>query len=89
MIEAIKTSHLFGKNFYLAINTIFKTKRGGKRTFDYIKPFYEEGLDACIIQDIGVFYFLRERFPDLEIHISTQNSITNKLGAYFLKKGSL
>ena len=49
-------------------------------------PFYENGLDGVIIQDMGVFTFIREHFPGLELHASTQMTITGAYGASLLKK---
>lgn len=86
IIEAVKVSHLFGKKFYLAVNTILKEKEISRELFEYIKPLYENGLDACIIQDIGVFNFLHKYFPEMDIHISTQASITNYMGAKFYEE---
>ena len=53
--------------------------------FDYIKPYYEAGLDAVIVQDLGVFNVIRSIFPDLNIHASTQMTVTGSNGARILK----
>ena len=57
-----------------------------KDLYSYLLPYYKRGLDAVIVQDIGVLQFVKEHFPDLPIHASTQMTITNVLGAEFLKK---
>ena len=46
-------------------------------------PLYEAGLDGVIIQDLGVWQFMRENFPDLELHASTQMTITGTEGALY------
>ena len=51
-----------------------------------MKPYYESGLDAVIVQDMGVFSYIRENFPDLDIHASTQMTVLGAEGAEFLKK---
>lgn len=86
IIEAIKISHLFGKKFYLAVNTLMKEKEIDKELYEYLGELYDNGLDACIIQDMGVFSFIKKYFPNLDIHISTQASITNVLGAKFFEQ---
>ena len=48
-------------------------------------PYYETGLDAVIVQDMGVMEFIKTHFPNLPIHTSTQMTITNVDGAKTLK----
>lgn len=38
----------------------------------FLKPFYEQGLDAVIVQDLGAVSVIRKHFPKLEIHASTR-----------------
>ena len=80
LIKAIDYVHLFGKKLYLTLNTLIK-EREFKYIYDFIKPFYEEGLDGVIIQDPGVAALLKERFPSLKLHASTQMSICTSYGA--------
>ena len=80
---AIRYAHLFGKKLYLTVNTLVKEEEL-KELPGYIRPFYEEGLDGVIIQDMGVFALLRECFPGLELHGSTQMTVTGARGARFL-----
>lgn len=84
--EAIRVSHFFGKKLFLAVNTVLKEDEISKELYDYVLSFYNEGLDACIVQDMGVFSFLRKFFPDMDLHISTQASITNVPGARFFEE---
>ncbi len=51
-----------------------------------MRPFYEAGLDGVIFQDVGVLEYFRENFPRLELHASTQMTITGAYGAAYLKK---
>lgn len=80
---AIRYAHLFGKKLYLTVNTLVKEHEISELP-EYIRPFYEEGLDGVIIQDMGVFALLRKCFPGLELHGSTQMTITGVRGAKFL-----
>ncbi len=83
---ALDYAHLHGKKAYLTLNTLIKNKEFNKDLFDYIKFYYENGLDAIIVQDFGVFNFVREFFPDLTIHASTQMAVCSELGAGYLKE---
>ncbi len=86
LLEAIDEVHLQGKKIYLTINTLLKEKELKNELYDYLLPYYTQGIDAVIVQDIGVLQFVREHFPDLPIHASTQMTITNLLGAKFLER---
>ena len=86
LLQAIDEVHLHGKKIYLTINTLLKEKELKTELYDYLLPYYRQGIDAVIVQDIGVLQFVREQFPDLPIHASTQMTITNLLGAQFLER---
>ena len=83
ILEAIRYAHLFGKKVYLTVNTLVKEFEMDK-LFLFLKPLYEAGLDAVIVQDFGVLHFIRENFPHLDIHASTQMTITGKFGCEVL-----
>ncbi len=80
LLEAIDYLHLKGKCFYLTVNTLLKDPEI-RELQDYLKPLYEAGLDAVIVQDMGVLHTVREHFPLLPIHASTQMAITGAHGA--------
>ena len=85
LCEAIEFAHLHGCDLYLTVNTLLKdTELEGLGT--YLKPYYESGLDAVIVQDMGVFSYIQENFPDLDIHASTQMTVLGAEGAELLKK---
>ena len=77
LIWAIKFAHLHGRKIYLTVNTLCKNPQF-KLIYDYLYPLYEAGLDAVIVQDMGVVSFIKKCFPSLEIHLSTQATITSK-----------
>lgn len=85
LLEAIDYVHLHGRKIYLTINTLLKEHELSNELYDYLLPYYKQGIDAVIVQDIGVLTYIKEQFPDLPIHASTQMTITNVLGAQFLK----
>lgn len=84
LCEALSYAHLFGVKVYLTVNTLVK-EREFDRLVSFIKPFYEHGLDGVIVQDLGVLLELKESFPGLELHASTQMGISGSFGAKLLK----
>lgn len=68
----------------MTVNTLMKEQEIGE-LYDYLVPYYRQGLDAVIVQDMGTFRFIRENFPGLPIHASTQMTITGAYGARILK----
>ncbi|MCD7836757.1 MAG: U32 family peptidase [Lachnospiraceae bacterium] len=85
IVWCIRYAHLFGRKVYLTVNTLVKEAEFND-IFDFIRPFYEAGLDGVIVQDIGVLGFIRDNFPELKLHASTQMSITGVYGAMLVKK---
>lgn len=83
--ECIDYCHLHGRRLYLTVNTLFKESEIAE-LYDWIAPFYERGLDAAIVQDLGVFAFLKREFPLLDIHASTQMTVHSAAGARFLEE---
>ena len=82
---AIDEAHLHGCRFYLTVNTLLKEEEI-KSLPQYLAPFYESGLDAVIVQDLGVLQVVRRAFPGMDVHASTQMTVTGAYGASFLKK---
>ena len=85
VVAAIKKAHLLGIKVYLTVNTLVKEQEFSMLSA-YLRPFYEAGLDGAIVQDMGVFCFLRENFPTLKLHASTQMTITGVFGAAYLQE---
>ncbi|WP_455722110.1 DUF3656 domain-containing U32 family peptidase [Agathobacter sp.] len=85
MIEAIDYAHLRGAKVYMTVNTLIKNSEFGK-LYEYLLPFYERGLDAVIVQDLGVIKAIHEWFPSMEIHTSTQMTVTGADGVRFLQQ---
>ena len=85
LLEAIRFGHIHGRKIILAVNTLLKEYELGQ-LYDYLRPYYEAGVDAVIVQDMGVMGFIKTHFPNLPIHTSTQMTITNVEGARLLKE---
>lgn len=85
LCRAIRYAHLYDRRVYLTLNTLVKESEFAAISM-YLKPFYEEGLDGIIVQDMGVLSYVRREFPELPIHISTQAMVTGPAGARFLKE---
>ena len=85
LLEAIDFVHLRGVKVYLTVNTLIKNSEFSK-LYDYLLPYYKRGLDAVIVQDIGVVKAIHEYFPSLEIHTSTQMTVTGADGVRFLSQ---
>lgn len=84
ILRALHVAHFYGKKVYLTVNTLLKERELAELS-SYLAPFYEAGLDGVIVQDFGVFCHVREHFPDLPLHVSTQMTVTGARGAAFLK----
>ena len=85
LLEAIDFAHLRGVKVYLTVNTLIKNSEFSK-LYDYLLPYYKRGLDAVIVQDLGVVKAIHEYFPSLEIHTSTQMTVTGADGVRFLSQ---
>lgn len=81
LVEALHYAHFYDRRLYLTVNTLMKEKEITERLYDFLQPFYEEGLDGVIVQDVGAAAFIRKNFPGMEIHGSTQMTITDVYGA--------
>ena len=85
LLAAIDFAHLRGVKVYLTVNTLIKNSEFSK-LYDYLLVYYKRGLDAVIVQDIGVVKAIHEYFPSMEIHTSTQMTVTGADGVRFLSQ---
>nr|WP_296006919.1 U32 family peptidase [uncultured Blautia sp.] len=86
MLEAIDYAHLHGKKIYLTVNTLLKNQELFGELYDFLAPYYAQGLDAVIVQDFGVLSFIKKEFPGLPIHASTQMAVTGPHGAGLIQE---
>lgn len=83
--NAVDYCHIYGVKVYIAVNTLIKEEEYNE-AIEYIRFLYKIGVDALIIQDLGLFYGCKKLFPDFELHASTQMTVHNGDGALFLNK---
>lgn len=86
LIDGIEYCHLHGKKLYMTVNTLLKQSELEHDLYDYLLPYYEHGVDALIVQDLGVVSFVQKYFSGLEIHGSTQMTVTGPEGAALLQR---
>ena len=84
IIDSIKFVKESGKKFYLTVNTLFK-QRELKEIFLFLDPIVDIGVDAFIVQDLGVAMLLKKQYPNVELHASTQMTITSSKAINLIK----
>lgn len=85
MLAALDYAHLRGVKVYLTVNTLLKNRELDE-LYDYLKPYYEHGLDAVLVQDFGALCCIHSWFPMLPIHTSTQMTVTGVEGVRLLQQ---
>lgn len=88
MMQAIQYAHGYGVKVYVTMNTLL-FEHEMEAAFHYAQFLYEQGVDALIIQDLGLFDLLHQSFPDLELHASTQMHIHNEASILFMKDAGM
>ena len=83
--EAIKYAHLRGVRIFVTLNTLLNEKEfeNALKMADF---YYRSNVDALLIQDLGLYYVLKERYPDFELHCSTQMHVHNLEGVKTARK---
>ena len=84
VLDAISYAHLHGKRIYMTVNTLVKEGEFGQ-LYDFMLPYAEKNLDGVIVQDYGVMRLIGKEFPNIELHASTQQTVTGVYGAKLLK----
>ena len=85
VLDAIVYAHLHGKKIYMTVNTLVKESEFGQ-LYDFMLPYAEKNLDGVIVQDFGVMRLIGSEFPAIELHASTQQTVTGVYGAKLLKE---
>ncbi len=83
MLYAIRLCHLYGVKIYATMNTLIKDNEVND-FLTQIEFLYKNGIDAVLIQDFGMLMLIREKYPNLEIHASTQANVSSKDTCEFL-----
>lgn len=84
LLACIRYGHIMGCKLYLTVNTLMKEEELDE-LYNHIHPLYESGLDGVIVQDFGALRLLRESFPALKLHASTQMTLCSSFGAELIK----
>ncbi len=85
LAQAVQYAHDRDKRLYLTTN-IFFHNRHIKPFQDFVKEIAPLGVDGFIVSDIGMITWLREKYPDIPIHVSTQANTTNVESCRFYEK---
>lgn len=83
--DVVKRAHFYGAKVYVTINTILQNEEF-TRLFSLVKSAVCAKVDAFLVQDIGVCKVLKDRFPDICLHASTQMGVHNLYGAKVAKE---
>ncbi len=81
LLSALDYAHQKGRKVYLTVNTLLKEQELSEELYEFVRTYYEGGVDAVIVQDVGVLHFLATHFPKLPLHASTQMTIVSGDGA--------
>ncbi len=84
LFAGIDYAHARGVKCLLTLNTVMKDIEL-KNAINAFMPIYEHGIDAVIVQDLGMISVLRKNFPNLTLHGSTQMTVSNYVEANYLK----
>ena len=85
LIKALSIAHRHDKKIFMTVNTLLKEDELYDSLYSFLKPYYENGLDGVIVQDLGVVSAIRNLFPQMLVHASTQMSIAGVETAKWLK----
>lgn len=83
LVEAVNYAHLRKVKVYVTVNILIDEEEMSS-AIDYIKYLYNIGVDAVIVQDLGLAYLVKKLIPNMELHGSTQMTVNNLEGAKFL-----
>ena len=86
LVESLHYAHFYGRKIYMTVNTLMKEEELHCDLYPFLLPFYEAGLDGVIVQDLGAAAFIRRHFPGMEIHGSTQMTVTDVYGTRAAKR---
>lgn len=81
LLSAIDYVHSKDRRIYLTVNTLLKEQELTKELYPFLEKYYRAGVDAVIVQDVGVLHFLASHFPELPVHASTQMTLVSADGA--------
>lgn len=83
--EAVSFAHLYHTRVYVTVNTLIKPGEI-PAVREALTVISDAGADAVLVQDLGVARIVRDEFPSLELHASTQMALCNAAGVRFAKE---
>lgn len=87
IIEALQIAHLYGVKIYVTMNTLIKDDEV-EAFLNQVEFLHKNRVDAILIQDFGMLCLVREKYPNLEVHASTQaNTSSKETAELFYKLG--
>lgn len=85
LADAVSYAHFRDVKIYVTVNTILDENELEK-SMQYISYLHRIGVDGIIVQDLGLVKSIRDNFPDIELHASTQMTINSLEGAQLLEE---
>lgn len=82
--DAVNIAHLHNVKVYVTVNTLIKQDEL-EDVINYLSKLYAMGVDAVLVQDLGLVELIREHLPELKIHASTQMTCENQLKLDYLE----
>jgi len=86
--KAVEFCHIRDVKVYLTVNTLVADEEF-QALYPYVKELYDMDVDALIVQDIGVLRFLKNNFPDFNVHVSTQMTVHNTNGVKQIQENNV
>lgn len=82
--KQVNYCHLYGVDVHVTVNTLVK-ERELPALLEYVYQLNDAGVDALIVQDIGAAKLIHEAVPDMQLHASTQMTVTSLEGVKYLE----
>ena len=86
--DAVNTAHLHNVKVYVTVNTIIRESEV-ENVINYLSKLYSIGVDAVLIQDLGLVELINKYLPNLKIHASTQMTCENQLKLDYLESKNI
>jgi len=85
LIKAIEYAHLRNVKIFVTLNTLLNENEFNN-AIKMVDFYYQNNVDALLIQDLGLYYYIKNKYPDFELHCSTQMHVHNIEGVKVAKK---
>lgn len=88
IIDAVNVAHMHNVKVYVTVNTLIKQDEL-EDVMNYLSKLYAIGVDAVLVQDLGLVDLINEHLPDLKIHASTQMTCENQLKLDYIERKNI